>query len=372
MRVRKAVYCRPLATWAIAVLAGQLALPASSQPSGRGSPFRIVDLGTLGGERSAALAVDAVGSVVGWSTTVSGERRAFLAREGTALVDLGTLPNGSYSLGTAISDDGTWVAGSSAIRPLVDPQQFPDIEQGFVWNDGALQSVGALYNPATFNRRFGTSAAHAVNDAGQVVGFSIVQRQNLQSAFLWQDGVMTDLGRANDTAANSRAFDINDAGLVVGDIRVAGTTEAQACAWREGVLELLPHADGYAQSSALAVNAAGQVAGWSGNGAQTVAVLWSGASAQALGVLSGDESSQALAVDELGQVVGWSGNAEQRRAFLWQGGVMIDLNTLLPAGSGWTLTEAAALNEQGVIVGSGVKDGQTRAFALRPRAIGCG
>jgi probable HAF family extracellular repeat protein len=45
---------------------------------------------------------------------------------------------------------------------------------------------------------------------------------------------------------------------------------------------------------------------------------------------------------------------------------MTDLNSLLPANSGWELTTANAINEQGQIVGSGKKDGQTKAFLLTP------
>ena len=54
-----------------------------------------------------------------------------------------------------------------------------------------------------------------------------------------------------------------------------------------------------------------------------------------------------------GQVVGWSyslGNGAQR-GFLFSAGVTTDLNDLIPAGSGWTLTHAVAINDSGQIVG---------------------
>jgi probable HAF family extracellular repeat protein len=45
---------------------------------------------------------------------------------------------------------------------------------------------------------------------------------------------------------------------------------------------------------------------------------------------------------------------------------MADLNSLIPAGSGWVLTGANAINNRGQIVGSGVLNGQTQAFLLTP------
>src|SRR5207249_7039187 len=51
-------------------------------------------------------------------------------------------------------------------------------------------------------------------------------------------------------------------------------------------------------------------------------------------------------------------------AFLYRDGAMIDLNDLLPVGSGWVLTWAAAINNSGQIVGRGLYNGQTHGFLL--------
>ena len=53
-------------------------------------------------------------------------------------------------------------------------------------------------------------------------------------------------------------------------------------------------------------------------------------------------------------------------AVRWVDGVITDLNSLIPPDSGWTLLEAHDVNENGWIVGRGLKDGQQRAFLLRP------
>jgi len=54
----------------------------------------------------------------------------------------------------------------------------------------------------------------------------------------------------------------------------------------------------------------------------------------------------------------------QYHAFLWENGAMTDLNTLLPAGTGWILTAATAINDNGDIVGIGLLDGQVHGFLL--------
>ena len=331
--------------------------------------YELVDLCAALQQPCGVLGVDAAGTVVGWSATAAGERRATSWSADGEARDLGLLQNGTYSFASAISDDGQWIAGSGGIRPLTDPQQFRDIEQGFAWTDGALEPVGALYNPATPNRRFGTSTAYAVNGSGQVVGFSIVLRQNLQSAFLWNAGVMQDIGLANETAQNSRAFDINDAGQVVGDIASGGVERGptRAFLWEGGMLRELPHLAGYSYSSAVAIDDSGQVVGWSGNDSAMVAVRWVDEQPVSLGTLRGDESSQALALNARGQVVGWSGLGERTRAVLWNAGTPVDLNTLVPPRSSWSLLEAVDVNDDGVIVGAGTRRGEPRAFVLKPR-----
>jgi probable HAF family extracellular repeat protein len=77
-----------------------------------------------------------------------------------------------------------------------------------------------------------------------------------------------------------------------------------------------------------------------------------------LGTLGG---CYAYGINASGQVVGQSSNGH---GFLYSGGVMTDLNSLLPAGSGWQLVNANAINDSGQIVGDGVINGQDHAFLL--------
>jgi probable HAF family extracellular repeat protein len=356
-------------TLALAI-AGLSSSPLASEPPlpVAARNYQLTDLGTLGGDASSASAIDEDGVVVGWSLTDAGAKRGFIWRAASGMEQLDTLQNGSYSSADGISHHGEWLAGNSGIRPDLDPQMYLDINQGFAWNDGTIQSVGAFYNPATPNRRFGTSEAHGANALGQIVGFSNVLRRNLQSALLWDNGVLNDIGQATETAANTRAFAINDRGQVVGDIIVDGVVDAAAFVWEQDAFQQLPNAAGFTASTAVAINEAGLIAGWSGDGSVTTAVLWSDGIAQDLGTLPGDASSRALALNEVGQVVGSSASDAGTRAFMWENGVMTDLNSLLPPDSPWRLTEANGINDDGSIVGAGLNDGEQRAFVLTPSA----
>ena len=87
-----------------------------------------------------------------------------------------------------------------------------------------------------------------------------------------------------------------------------------------------------------------------------------------LGTLGG-ASSFANAINNHGQVVGYSvaPNNGGGRAFLYSDGRMTDLNTSIPAGSGWFLENATGLNDGGQIAGYGESpSGQIDAFLLTP------
>jgi len=108
------------------------------------------------------------------------------------------------------------------------------------------------------------SIAYGINDAGQVVGQSRTVPGDLR-AFLWQNGVMTDLGTLGGTSSSSsRAYGINDAGQVV------GKSDSYAFLWQEGTMyNLSDYLDnpisGWSLRTAQGINSLGQIVGYGCN-----------------------------------------------------------------------------------------------------------
>jgi probable HAF family extracellular repeat protein len=129
---------------------------------------------------------------------------------------------------------------------------------------------------------------------------------------------------------------------------------------------------GGTSSIGYAVNASGQVAGESTIGTEGHAFLSGpgGGALKDLGTLGGN-TGIGYAVNASGQVVGDSltaGGADH--AFLYSGGQMLDLNSLIAPGSGFTLSVATGISDTGYITGYGrAPNGQQHAFLLTPAAI---
>ncbi len=70
----------------------------------------------------------------------------------------------------------------------------------------------------------------------------------------------------------------------------------------------------------------------------------------------------------LGSVEAWDADSVLAvTAWIWDSvNGTRDLNTLIPAGSGWQLTQVKAINDSGWIIGTGTLNGVERAFVLKP------
>src|SRR5262249_38298789 len=120
---------------------------------------------------------------------------AFLYSAGS-MTDLGTL-GGPESEGWGINASGQVVGRAST----------PVVNHAFLYSAGSMADLGSLH-------RYDSTIAYAINNAGQIVGNSV-------DAFLYENGVMTDLG-----IVGGAPFGINASGQIVGDFPVGNDFHA--------------------------------------------------------------------------------------------------------------------------------------------------
>jgi probable HAF family extracellular repeat protein len=206
---------------------------------------------------------------------------------------------------------------------------------GILYSDGQITVIDSLGSPS------GSSPA-AINDAGLVGG-----RSNLVGGtphgFLYDNGSLTDLG-ALPAFPQSRVNELNEAGDVVGASLINAGTTSRAVLWRNGTITDL------GSGTANAINELGSIVGTSGN---TRAVLFQNGGMVDLGDFGDSPLTQAIDINDRGQIVGQSSvrlpsGAFAAHPFLYEAGVWRDLG--LPTGV--PLGIPRAINNRGDIVGN--------------------
>jgi probable HAF family extracellular repeat protein len=308
VRIRRAIV--GLAVSACALVAGataaDAAVPSASGDAAR--PWRIVDLGL--GDDSDAAAINDRGHVVGNSGA-----GGFLWRRGrvTYLGHLGSRPtdvnNRDEVVGYSFAADGT--------------------DHAFLWRRGVMTDLGGLPGG-------GNSYAMAINDRGDIVGFSASAADNGElRAVRWHHGKITVL---ETPSHHSIANDINNRGVIVGGATVGQSIESGAVRWRHnkvnGLTAGLP-------STATAVNERGDITGLVFGGL-THGFLWQRGRLVEIDPPPGSTFLQPYGINDRTQIVG----STDYFAFLWQSGRTI----LLPRLAG--TSEARDINHRGQIVGS--------------------
>lgn len=358
------------------------------------STYSVLHLGSLGGGSSYAADINTSGQVAGQATLANGDTHAALWQAGTA-IDLGTL-GGSYSYATGINASGQ-VVGAAALPAdgayhafLVTPVDSDSDGTPDTWyRDADSNGINDLM------RDLGTlggsySWASAINDSGQVVGWAY-DALEIQHAFLWNSGAMTDLATLpGDTGSTATA--INSGGSVAGYSWTQ--TVDPAFLWTPdqpqgttGTMTSLGTLGGV-NSFAYGLNDAGQVVGAADTDyGYSHAFLAQGGVMQDLGTLPAfPDASWANDINNAGHVVGsslridtyydyyltydeygdpyyewYSYTVDTYDAALWQNGTAVDLNSLVSTGSG-ALEQGQAINDAGQIAANGY--GQ--AYLLTP------
>lgn len=332
----------------IAAVAGVGAGGASERHSARAT-WAITDLGTLpGGYRSAAIAINSRGQIVGTSNAGKSSQHVFLWLAGK-MTDLGALRRhgsvtGINNRGQVVWDGylqsvmwdkgrvtklGFAAAALNNAGQVVGRKRAADGRfRAVLWSGGRLRTLSDS-----------PSVANAVNNRGVAVGVSGGH------AVLWRNGRMVDLGTLGGDFSEGTA--INDRGQIAGVSRTR-TGADHAFLWQSGkMLDL-----GVAHWDVLAVDERGQVLVETGSGAW---VLWSNGRTRNLGTLGGDCTEPKDLGDE-GEVVGASclapvkkGFRGKEHAFVWNEGTMTDLGR---SGGGPNASRAYGINDRHEIVGA--------------------
>ena len=146
------------------------------------------------------------GQVVGGSGPCGSSLHALLWQHGL-VTDLGGLGGTLYRTAQGINDQGQVVGASDLPGDATFfAGPFSNLH-GFLWQNGVIKDLGALPGD-------GTSFGASINNKGEAVGFG-------SRAFLWHNGVMTDINTLVPGPPFSplyllQAIDINDQSEIVG------------------------------------------------------------------------------------------------------------------------------------------------------------
>lgn len=163
------------------------------------------------------------------------------------VTDLAPLSGGPYAVATGMNDSGT-VVGYSAYD--AGPSR------AVYWNDAGAIDLGSLGDTW-----FACSSAFGINRAGLIVGQTCTRLFALHAARFRAPGVIDDLGTLGGN--QSRANAVNDAGDIVGFSDLPQGNGAHGFFWRNGVMDDAGALPGDSNSQLEAVNSQGVAVGLS-------------------------------------------------------------------------------------------------------------
>ena len=240
---------------------------------------QLIDLGTLGGHQSWANSINDRGQVAGWAANKVRDRWAHLfvpypsatqvratLWQGGKPRNLGTL-GGPDSLGGFVNQRGQ-VAGESFTNFKKNPATGVPTMDPFLWQHGVMTDLGTLGGTLGFT--------NWMNSRGQVVGGSDLRGDHTFHPFLWNGRRLVDLGTLGGD--NAQASWVSDPGAVAGFSEVPGRPGVyHGFLWKNGTMRDLRPTGGAPCSSASVVNARGQAVGNDTDcqgGNSLAAVLW--------------------------------------------------------------------------------------------------
>lgn len=344
-----------LAALAALGLTGALTAPAQAiQPP---TQYSISNTGAaVGGTSSEANALSNNGQVAG--DFFNGTKNSAFYFNGSTSVNLNTIlgnpAKGSFAYG--INDSGVTVG-------YFKDASFFNHAFSYSPSSNTAQDLSSAFPLGTTD-----SEANDISNNGQIVGrFNNGQIR----AFSFKNGVALDLSSVFPIGTNySNAYAVNDSGKIIGEFDTPANDHAFY--YSNGVAtDLNPALGNPVHAYAYGINSSNQVVGEvNPTSGFDFAFLYNANNGTATSLRSslpsGTTDSYAYGINDSGTVVGefYSTNFSSNHAFVYSGGVGQDLNNLIPAGTGWVLLRANAINNNGQIAGTGTIGGQSRAFVL--------
>jgi probable HAF family extracellular repeat protein len=316
--------------------------------------YTVTDLGSILGAGRIAYAINNPGQIVGEFTDPQGNKHPFLY-SGGQIRDLGGLPGWPDNSARAINDSGEIVGFSYG--------DTGGNSHAFLFSGGQMLDLGQVASLGS------PLATIAINKWGAIAGTSLDSKAGLHGA-LWYRSTVFQVPNIDF------ACGINDVFQMAGfDMLVHSPDVFLYNPWTNQTQDI-GALDPHNENIPWAINNSGQVVGYTGPLFDSVfysspstdrAFLYSGGgSMRYLGTLGGP-ASFAWAINDSDEVVGTSSLSNgDFHAFTYSGNVMTDLNNLA-ADPSWVLQSANGINSSGQIVGFGVHNGVgPSAFLFTP------
>jgi probable HAF family extracellular repeat protein len=309
---------------------------------------QIIDLGTLGGSGSAPVQINDRGEIAGGAMNASPDPYS------------ATFPQAYCGANPCFMVSFPWFQFGAATQI-----------HAVLWHGGVIHDLGTLGGP--------DSVAWFVNDRGEIAGQSYINSipnpttgvPTIDPFFIGEDGKMRDIPNGfGGTASYLAGF--NNRGQLAGTFTLTGDLTDHPFLWDRGVLTDLG-TFGSDCGEANAINDAGQVVGWACSPTAIFAFRWQNGVLTNLGTVNGDACSVGNAMNSRGDVVGESSpscfnvNLGPEEAFVWEGdGPAVDLNRLVQPGTGLKLEGGFSINDRGEIAGDSYINGDHHAFFAVP------
>lgn len=223
-------------------------------------------------------------------------------------------------------------------------------EVAWLWSNGRKVRMRAFGG-----RR---SSASGINNGGVAVGCAEKKNGDLH-AFMYANSKMLDLGTLG--GATSAANSINDCNQVVGAAEGRDGLD-HAFLWQFGKMQELPSLS-QASAYATSINNVGDIVGFAGTRTVTFvekaaidhAVFWHAGKIVDIQTIP-CMMSYACGINDCGVVIGnltyYNGSPGNWKysGFLWYAGKMVDINNLLPRGSGYKVEGIRAINNRNQVL----------------------